>query len=495
MSTSNYQDYRETSVVTSKQYFVDKCLLSLLSNTTLSDFVIADNEFVNFLRDVCITSGKCSPNDYFTFSSLDVFVQIEFIWLLCPNQGDACLDFYLDQHILGFDVSSLEEKEKQERVQNLCHRVWKVATKYHGGTNAPIVNPTSKPVLDQTSIPSSNPYSISPFSNSSQESILAESEVEHTPGIDISFVVIGLILFAVIAFALSVFIVRRKLKRNSYERENKSCMNDLFLDIELYTGKGLGHAPYLLNKSITDDISWSIDSSSSVNSIDLTLMPGSENEIVNDKSKVVDKRINSQIKSVYGDDCSSNINDSHHKDRRSIFRRTPTTVKENISDTDYLVPSTLDLKIEKTMTYKKSTVSISNHGESAAVTSGEYNKESLIDSNSDTNSNSIFQNVHQSNENDALETASQSSSMPSMLSLFSPSIEYMTGSIKSVDSSRTISKDSISSSSPPKCYEEDTLTPFLETLIDSDDWVGIDRTDTISFSSEDTSDSEQEFFF
>jgi len=134
MSISHYEDYRETPVVTSKQYFVDKCLLSLLSNATLSDFVIAD-KFVNFLRDVCITSGKCSPNDYFTFSSLDVFVQIEFIWLLCPNQGDDCLDFYLDQRILGFDVSKLKEKEKHERVQKLCHRVWKVAVKYHGGTN------------------------------------------------------------------------------------------------------------------------------------------------------------------------------------------------------------------------------------------------------------------------------------------------------------------------------------------------------------------------
>ena len=275
-------------------------------------------------------------------------------------------------------------------------------------------------------------------------------------------------------------------------------MNDSFFDTELYTGKGLSHAPNLLNRSITDDFSWSIDSSSSVNSIDLTLIPGNENDIVNDKSKVADKRIYSQIKSVYGDTCSSNINDSYHKDRKSIFRRTPTTVNKNISDTDYLVPSALDLTIEKTMTYKRSTISISNHGESALVTSGEYNKESLIDNisfMSDTNSNSILQKVHQSNDNDISETVSQSSSMPSMLSLFSPSIEYMSGSIKSVDSSRTISKDSISSSSPSKCDEEDTLTPFLEALIDTDDWVGIDRTDAISYSSEDTSLSEKEIFF
>lgn len=95
-------------------------------------------EYVEFLQEICVSSGNCNSNETPTFISLAVNVQVEFVWLLCPNKKQSCYEHYLnlpDLEQIKFNVSNFDENMLDERVQKFCTRLWRVTVEYHGGTS------------------------------------------------------------------------------------------------------------------------------------------------------------------------------------------------------------------------------------------------------------------------------------------------------------------------------------------------------------------------
>ena len=90
--------------------------LSFFFMLSLSSFLIMaysqSGEYVEFLQEICVSSGNCNSNETPTFISLAVNVQVEFVWLLCPNKKQSCYEHYLnlpDLEQIKFNVSNFDE--------------------------------------------------------------------------------------------------------------------------------------------------------------------------------------------------------------------------------------------------------------------------------------------------------------------------------------------------------------------------------------------------
>mmetsp|Transcript_11590 Transcript_11590/g.16915 ORF Transcript_11590/g.16915 Transcript_11590/m.16915 type:complete len:347 (-) Transcript_11590:88-1128(-) len=162
--------------------FQNKCKDYLFNNDTISDGIISQIEYANFLVSYSIHESRVcsgSPQDVCTnksFESIDLQLQLSFIWALCPNESTAeenkkCFsDLYGQGKEFGW-VTGIDGNHTNiaGKVENYCNELWTLATDFHGGPNLTIAPSSSSPSVSPTENTISPTESTAPYSKNRDE--------------------------------------------------------------------------------------------------------------------------------------------------------------------------------------------------------------------------------------------------------------------------------------------------------------------------------------
>jgi hypothetical protein len=113
--------------------FVDECTSFLLSDDTLDDGLISQDEFASFLSDYCILLGVCSADTELEFQNLSVELQLSFLLFICDQpqelEREECLDSFVSEGgEFGYDLSLNEFAVVETEVEQLCSQSFQYAS-------------------------------------------------------------------------------------------------------------------------------------------------------------------------------------------------------------------------------------------------------------------------------------------------------------------------------------------------------------------------------
>lgn len=176
---------------TAQGRFVQSCINYHLSDEVTQDKKISQLETTHFFIYFCVQVAKiCQSNFTIEWEALSVFLQLSWVWALCPNhptlgEDTVCLN-ELDQQDeetgeFGFIITDTNELYINDAIENYCFAVWKYAVDYHGGTQAPSASPSSKPSVSPTAHPSSIPTSTPTRAPTAKPSSVPTLKPSHSP--------------------------------------------------------------------------------------------------------------------------------------------------------------------------------------------------------------------------------------------------------------------------------------------------------------------------
>ena len=126
--------------------FVEQCTSALLSDDTLDDGIISQDEFADFLTGYCISLNVCDPDTELDFDNLSVELQLVFVWSICDQPEDLererCLDSLKDMGgRFGYDMSAETFSIVEMEVKQLCFQAYPYSLLM--GLLPPTVTPTT----------------------------------------------------------------------------------------------------------------------------------------------------------------------------------------------------------------------------------------------------------------------------------------------------------------------------------------------------------------
>eukprot|EP00559_Dactyliosolen_fragilissimus_P002006 CAMPEP_0184866506 /NCGR_PEP_ID=MMETSP0580-20130426/22669_1 /TAXON_ID=1118495 /ORGANISM="Dactyliosolen fragilissimus" /LENGTH=1072 /DNA_ID=CAMNT_0027366229 /DNA_START=149 /DNA_END=3367 /DNA_ORIENTATION=- len=146
-------------VLSPKEMFLKECKNSMLSPEIMGDNTLDKDELSGFFTDYC-TQHECVEQPPFKFNELPVFVQVEFIWLICPPTMTSAQNKRCRKNIdrQGTNVGYSADPSTMDQVfEDFCLTLWLRAGGLHGGTIAPTVSPTLNPTRTPSHRPSTLP--------------------------------------------------------------------------------------------------------------------------------------------------------------------------------------------------------------------------------------------------------------------------------------------------------------------------------------------------
>lgn len=116
-------------LVVGQAEFVEQCTFVLLSDDTVDDGLISQDEFADFLSGYCIFLNVCDPDTEFDFESLSVQLQLAFVLFICDQPEDLererCLDSLNDMgEQFGYDMSAETFSSLELEVKQLCSQAY-----------------------------------------------------------------------------------------------------------------------------------------------------------------------------------------------------------------------------------------------------------------------------------------------------------------------------------------------------------------------------------
>lgn len=115
-----------TTTGLSAEEFVNQCTTHLLSDDTVTGDLISQEEFAQFLSNLCIEQQVCEEGTVLDFDNLSVELQLAFVSFLCneptESEREDCLNALKESGIsFGYDVNDEEDVEVLEsEIQQLC---------------------------------------------------------------------------------------------------------------------------------------------------------------------------------------------------------------------------------------------------------------------------------------------------------------------------------------------------------------------------------------
>jgi len=105
--------------------FIDSCTASLLSDDAVSDNLISQDEFTQFLSDYCTELQVCAPGSTLDFQNLSVELQLAFVLFICNEPAEldreACLvELNSMGQPFGYDLLVEEREVLDTELQELC---------------------------------------------------------------------------------------------------------------------------------------------------------------------------------------------------------------------------------------------------------------------------------------------------------------------------------------------------------------------------------------
>merc|ERR1712038_199467 len=210
-----------------KNYFIDQCKSFLLTSPVTDDSMISNEEYTDFLVDFCIKQGVCSPDYTTTFESLDMFLELEFLWAECDRStlpesvNTKCMDDFMASAAeeggdFGFIMTDDNSDEIETKIEDLCINVWPHSKQFHGGTKAPTFGPSNVPSL----VPSPVPPSLitKPSSTSSEEDPISNRDISSTRNLD--SVAIATISAAGVILMLCFAVAFSRSRRDDRDKDN-----------------------------------------------------------------------------------------------------------------------------------------------------------------------------------------------------------------------------------------------------------------------------------
>ena len=105
--------------------FITVCYGNLTSPTSISDSNLTTSDIYNFIQQI-------DDNATINFLSINVNVQLEWMWTLCPpdqtESSKECFDTLEEMNDLGLDYGFVIEEENRveilEKVKGFCKRIW-----------------------------------------------------------------------------------------------------------------------------------------------------------------------------------------------------------------------------------------------------------------------------------------------------------------------------------------------------------------------------------
>ena len=135
-SVSQITRKRKMQNSSTKSEFIQNCASQMLAPSTMDDSKISQVEFTNFLLQLCISSELCTPDATLDFNSLSIFIQLNFIWFICPTKNQICVDEIYDQgDEFGLIIDGDNSEEIEQRVYDMCANMSALTTSYYIGTN------------------------------------------------------------------------------------------------------------------------------------------------------------------------------------------------------------------------------------------------------------------------------------------------------------------------------------------------------------------------
>jgi hypothetical protein len=125
----------QLAVLDQETDFVDECKSFLLSDDTLDDGLISQDEFANFLTEYCISLNVCDNAGVtnFEFQNLSVELQLSFLLFICDQPQDLerkkCLDSLVNEGgEFGYDLSVNEFALVEMEIEQLCSQSFQYAS-------------------------------------------------------------------------------------------------------------------------------------------------------------------------------------------------------------------------------------------------------------------------------------------------------------------------------------------------------------------------------
>lgn len=105
--------------------FIDQCTTNLLSDDTIDDDLISQEEFSQFLSNLCVTLQVCEEGTSLEFENLSVELQLSFVLFLCneptESEREECLDELKEMgSSFGYSVGAQDPAILQTEIQELC---------------------------------------------------------------------------------------------------------------------------------------------------------------------------------------------------------------------------------------------------------------------------------------------------------------------------------------------------------------------------------------
>ena len=116
-----------------EQEFIDSCTARLLSDDSVADNLISQEEFALLLSDYCIEQGACKPGSTLDFENLSVEMQLAFVLFLCnePTQVEQqrCLEeLNAMGGPFGYDLQIEEREVLDAEIAELCTQAYEYAS-------------------------------------------------------------------------------------------------------------------------------------------------------------------------------------------------------------------------------------------------------------------------------------------------------------------------------------------------------------------------------